>query len=101
MTPTLARKSAIAQRLKPAGAAAVGVLILGFNVVMLIATERFFPVGTILGCVLVFTGGFGVVVGEPEDVYGYRPMWFKAGLVACAVVGALVAILLNIELASE
>lgn len=101
MTTAPVRKSAIAQRLKPAGAAGVGLLVLGLNVAMLVGVQRFFPFGTMLGCVLFFAGAFGVIVGEPEDVYGNRPMWFKASLVAAAIVGLLVGILLNIELVAD
>ena len=101
MTAAPVRKSAIAQRLKPAGAAGVGLLVLGLNVAMLVGTQRFYPFGTMLGCVLIFAGGFGAAVGEPEDAYGYRPMWFKAGLVAAAIVGLIVGILLNIGLVSD
>jgi hypothetical protein len=101
MTTAPVRKSAIAQRLKPAGAAGVGLLVLGLNVAMLVGVQRFFPFGTMLGCVLFFAGAFGAIVGEPEDVYGYRPMWFKAGLVAVAIVGLIAGILLNVALTSD
>lgn len=94
------RKSALAQRLKPAGAAGVG-LLLGLNVAMLIGVQRFYPFGTMLGCVLIGAGAFGAVVGEPEDAYGYRPMWFKVGLAAAAIVGLVLGILLNIGLATD
>jgi hypothetical protein len=92
------RKAALAQRLKPAGAALVGLLVLGLNVAMLVTSGRFYPFGTMLGCALLFTGGFGAVVGEPEDVYGNRPMWFKAGLVGVGILGLLVGLVLNVEL---
>jgi hypothetical protein len=101
MTTAPVRKSAVAQRLKPAGAATIGLLVLGLNVAMLIGMQRFYPFGTMLGCVLFFAGAFGVAVGEPEDVYGYRPMWFKAGLVAAAIVGLIAGIVLNIALVSD
>ena len=95
------RKSAFAQRLKPAGAAGIGIAVLGLNVVMLITMERFYPVGTMLGTVLIFTGGLGVILGEPEDPYGNRPMWFKATMVGAAIVGLLVGLGINIALASD
>src|SRR6478609_4340562 len=101
MTTVPVRKSAVAQRLKPAGAAAVGLLVLGLNVAMLIGVQRFFPFGTMLGCVLFCAAAFGVAVGEPEDAYGYRPMWFKVGLVAAAVVGLVAGILVNIGLTAD
>jgi hypothetical protein len=101
MTTVPARKSALAQRLKPAGAAGVGLLVLGLNVAMLIGVQRFYPFGTILGCALFCAGAFGMAVGEPEDPYGYRPMWFKVGLVAAALVGLLAGILMNVALASD
>ena len=95
------RKSALSQRLKPAGAAAIGMAVLGLNVVMLITMERFYPVGTMLGAVLIFTGVLGVILGEPEDPYGNRPMWFKASMVGAAVVGLIVGILLNVGLVAD
>lgn len=101
MTTAPVRKSAVAQRLKPAGAAGIGVLILGLNVAMLIGAQRFYPFGTMLGTVLIFAGGFGVVVGEPQDAYGYQPMWFKVGLGAAALVGLVVGILLNVGLTAD
>lgn len=103
MTTTAApvRKSALAQRLKPAGAAGIGIAVLGLNVVMLITMERFYPVGTMLGTVLICTGALGVILGEPEDPYGNRPMWFKASMVGAAIVGLLVGILLNIGLVAD
>ena len=103
MTTTAApvRKSALAQRLKPAGAAGIGIAVLALNVVMLITMERFYPVGTMLGTVLIFTGVVGVILGEPEDAYGNRPMWFKATMVGAAIVGLLVGLGINIALASD
>lgn len=103
MTTTAApvRKSALAQRLKPAGAAGIGIAVLGLNVVTLITMERFYPVGTMLGTVLIFTGLLGVVLGEPEDPYGNRPMWFKATMVGAAIVGLLVGLGINIALATD
>ena len=103
MTTTAApvRKSALAQRLKPAGAAGIGIAVLGLNVVMLITMERFYPVGTVLGTVLISTGVLGVILGEPEDPYGNRPMWFKAAMVGAAIVGLIVGILLNISLVTD
>ena len=94
-------KSAIAQRIKPLGAVGVGLLVLGLNVVMLVMAERFYPFGTALGLALVFAGGFGVVVGEPKDVYGYQPTWFKVGLGGCAIVGVVAGILLNLVLTGD
>lgn len=76
----------------------VGVLVLGLNVAMLIGVQRFYPFGTMLGCALISAGAFGVAVGEPEDAYGYRPMWFKAGLVAAGIVGLIVGVLVNVGL---
>jgi hypothetical protein len=88
------------QRVKPFLALLVGLAVLGLNVLMLIAGGRFFPFGTILGCALVGAALFGIVVGEPEDAYGYRPMWFKVGIAASAIVGLLVALGLNLFLAT-
>jgi hypothetical protein len=51
-----------------------------------------------VGCAITTIAGFGVAVGEPEDAYGYRPMWFKVGLVASAIVGLLIALMLHLEL---
>lgn len=79
----------------------MGVLVLGLNVAMLATMQRFYPFGTLLGSVLLFAGAFGAIVGEPEDVYGYRPMWFKVGLVAVAVVGVLVGMLVNLSLSAD
>ena len=103
MTTTAApvRKSALAQRLKPAGAAGIGIAVLGLNVVMLITMERFYPVGTMLGTVLIFTGLLGVILGEPDDPYGNRPMWFKVAMVGAAIVGLIVGILLNVSLVAD
>lgn len=95
------RKSAVEQRLKPAGAALVGVLVLGLNIAMLVSSGTFYPFGTMLGCALLFTGGFGAAVGEPEDVYGNRPMWFKASVVGVGIVGLLVGLVLNVELTTD
>ena len=100
-TAAPARKSALAQRLKPAGAAGIGIAVLALNVVMLITMERFYPVGTMLGTVLIFTGVLGVILGEPEDPYGNRPMWFKASMVGVAIVGLLIGLGINIALASD
>ena len=101
MSTAPVRKSAVAQRLKPAGAAVIGLLVLGLNVAMLISMQRFYPFGTMLGTVLIFAGGFGVVVGEPLDVYGYQPMWFKVGLGVAAAVGLVVGIVLNVALTAD
>src|SRR5690349_1760343 len=92
------KASALAQRTKPAGAVLVGGLVLALNVWALVKGAFFFPLGTILGFVLIFAGLFGVAVGEPDDPYGNRPMWFKVGIAASVVVGALLGLLLNIEL---
>jgi hypothetical protein len=94
-------QSAIAQRIKPAGAALVGLAILGLNVFMLVKMQRFYPFGTVLGGALILAGGFGVAVGEPKDVYGYQPTWFKIGLGACAAVGVVIGIVLNVMLVSD
>lgn len=72
-------------------------LVLRLNVAMLIGVQRFYPFGTMLVC----AGAFGVAVGEPEDAYGYRPMWFKVGLVAAAIVGSIVGVLVNVGLAVD
>jgi hypothetical protein len=93
-------KSGMAQRVKPLGAVGIGILILGLNVVMLVKAERFYPFGTMLGLVLVFAGGFGVIVGEPKDVYGYQPTWYKVALAACAIVGIVAGLVLNSLLTS-
>ncbi|HVY25375.1 MAG TPA: hypothetical protein VHB79_02445 [Polyangiaceae bacterium] len=96
-----APQSAIAQRIKPAGAALVGAAVLGLNVFMLIKMQRFYPFGTMLGGALICAGGFGVAVGEPKDVYGYQPTWFKIGLGACAAVGVVIGIVVNALLVSD
>jgi hypothetical protein len=101
MTSAPVRKSAVVQRLKPAGAAGIGLLVLGLNVAMLVSMQRFYPFGTMLGTVLLFAGGFGVIVGEPQDVYGNQPMWFKAGLIATALVGLIAGIVLNAALTAD
>jgi hypothetical protein len=101
MTTAPVRKSAVAQRLKPAAAAGIGVLVLGLNVAMLVGMQRFYPFGTLLGTVLLSAGGFGVVVGEPQDAYGYQPLWFKAGLIAMALVGVVIGIVLNVGLTAD
>lgn len=54
-----------------------------------------------LGLALVFAGGFGVSLGEPKDVYGYQPTWFKVGLAACALVDVVAGIVLNVMLTSD
>jgi hypothetical protein len=81
-------------------AAFVGALLLGLNVVSMLKGGFFFPFVTMLGCALLFAGSFGAVVGEPDDPYGNRPMWFKVGVAACAITGLLAGLLLNIELAA-
>lgn len=100
MTSPPTQQSAVAQRLKPAGATLVGLAILGLNVFMLIKAQRFYPFGTMLGGALILAGGFGVVVGEPKDVYGYQPTWFKIGLGVCAALGVVIGIVLNAQLVS-
>ena len=93
-----ARKSFVMQRLKPGLALGLGLVIMVFNFVFLLLTEHFFVFGLYLGCAMVSVSGFGVVVGEPEDVYGNRPMWFKIGIVASLIAGLLIALVLHIEL---
>jgi hypothetical protein len=95
------RRSAIAQRLKPALALGVGVLLLGFNFAMLVFSERFFPLVLFAGCAMTTASMFGVAVGEPQDPYGDRPLWFRVGVVAAAIVGLLIALVLHIELTVE
>ena len=96
-----ARKSALAQRLKPAAVAGVGLLVMALNAFTIVSLQRFFWWGFMLGGGLLLAGGFGVVVGEPDDPYGNRPMWFKASVVACAIIGGLLGLLLNINLVAE
>ena len=95
------RKSALGQRVKPFLALLVGIAVLGLNVVALITMNRFFPAGTFIGCGLVGAALFGVAVGEPEDAYGDRPQWFKVGIAGCAIVGLVIALVLNIQLRSD
>jgi hypothetical protein len=94
------KPSALAQRLKPAGAALVGSLVLGLNVFFALKGSFFFPFGTLLGAALLFAGGFGVIVGEPDDPYGNRPMWFKVGIAACAIVGIVLGLIVNLQIAA-
>ena len=98
--PPPKKASALGQRIKPAGAVLVGGLVLGLNVLALVKGAFFFPFGTMLGCALIFAGLFGVAVGEPDDPYGYRPLWFKVGVVCSAGLGVLIGLLLNIRLAA-
>ena len=95
------RRSAVAQRLKPALALAVSLLLLGFNFVMLLMSGRFLPVLLFVGCAMTTASLFGVAVGEPEDPYGDRPLWFRVGLVATAIAGLLIALALHIELTAD
>ena len=99
--PAPARKSFVMQRLKPALALATGFILLLFNAVYLVLTERFFVFGLYLGMAMTFAAGFHTVVGEPEDIYGNRPMWFKVVTVAAVIVGLLLALVLHIELTVE
>jgi FtsH-binding integral membrane protein len=92
------RKTPLQQRLKPALALGLGLLMLAANAIIVVTQQRFFVQLLYVACALVGAGLFGVVVGEPEDPYGNRPMWFKIGIVASAVVGMLLALVLNIEL---
>jgi hypothetical protein len=94
------KASAIAQRAKPAGAALVGGLVLGLNVLALAKGAFFFPFGTVLGCVLLLAGIFGVLVGEPDDPYGNRPLWFKVGVVVSIGLGVVLGLVVNIALVS-
>ena len=98
MTAIPARKSAVAQRLKPAAVLFVGLLVLGLNVATLLSMRVFFWWGSMLGCGLVLAGAFGVIVGEPDDPYGNRPLWFKVSVAASAIVGGLLGLLLNLQL---
>lgn len=94
------KASAIGQRTKPAGAVLVGGLVLGLNVLALVKGAFFFPFGTILGCALMLAGLFGVVVGEPDDPYGNRPLWFKVGIVVSVGLGVLIGVVVNLGLAA-
>ena len=69
-----------------------------FNALLVIKANRFFPFLLFFGCALTCAALFGVAVGEPEDAYGYRPTWFKVGVAVSAIVGLVVALVLNIEL---
>jgi len=100
MTSGPQKPSAFAQRVKPAGAAFVGLLVLGLNVMFALKGSFFFPFGTLLGAALLLAGGFGVVVGEPDDPYGNRPMWFKVGIAACAIVGVVIGLIVNAQIAA-
>ncbi len=100
MTNVPQKPSAFAQRVKPAGAALVGLLVLGLNVVFALKGSFFFPFGTLLGCALLLAGGFGVVFGEPDDPYGNRPMWFKVGVATCAIVGIVMGLVVNLQIAA-
>ena len=95
------RKSFVMQRLKPALALGAGLFVLLFNAILIIASDQFVVFGVYLGCAITSAASFGVVVGEPQDIYGYRPMWFKVGLVAAVIVGLLVALMLHIEITVE
>jgi hypothetical protein len=100
MTGVPLKPSALAQRVKPAGAAFVGLLVLGLNVMFALKGSFFFPFGTLLGCALFLAGGFGVIVGEPDDPYGIRPTWFKVGIGACAIIGVVIGLFVNAQIAA-
>jgi hypothetical protein len=95
------RRSAIGQRWKPALVLLLGFLLLAVNALIVAGSGRFLLIMLYGSCAMVFAGAFGAVVGEPEDAYGNRPMWFKAGIVGSIVVGLLAALVLNIELTVE
>ena len=64
------------------------------NVVLMLVLHLYYPYFYSLGAVIGWAGLWMVVTGQPKapDDSGKAPMWGRAGLAACLVVGVLVGI---------
>jgi hypothetical protein len=64
-----------------------GLLLVGFNLHLLMTSDRFYPNALVTGCFALGAGGFGGIFGWSKEFRG-QPTWWQVGAWASCIAGA-------------